>query len=85
MSFTAKVNRIRKILGKDEHFQREKKLLFLNSLFLWFQLLLLPPRKNPLLMPIETLSILLEKAFPEVAFGSGLQMVNLLIFWKKPC
>ena len=25
MSFTAKINRIRKILGKDEHFQREKK------------------------------------------------------------
>jgi len=32
MSFTAKLNRIRKILGKDEHFQREKKSIFLNSL-----------------------------------------------------
>jgi hypothetical protein len=30
MSFTAKLNQLRKILGKDEHFQREKKLLFLN-------------------------------------------------------
>ena len=25
MSFTAKLTRIRKTLGKDEHFQREKK------------------------------------------------------------
>jgi hypothetical protein len=33
MSFTAKLNQLRKILGKDEHFQREKKLLFLNWLF----------------------------------------------------
>jgi hypothetical protein len=33
MSFTAKINRIRKILGKNEHFQREKKSLFLNLLF----------------------------------------------------
>jgi hypothetical protein len=33
MSFTAKLNRIRKILGKDEHFQREKKFIFSNSLF----------------------------------------------------
>ena len=33
MSFTAKLNRIRKILGKQQHFQREKKSLFLNSLF----------------------------------------------------
>ena len=32
MSFTAKMNQLRKILGKDEHFQREKKLLFLNLL-----------------------------------------------------
>ena len=31
MSFTAKINRIRKILGQDEHFQREKKFLSLNS------------------------------------------------------
>jgi hypothetical protein len=30
MSFTAKMNQLRKILGQDEHFQREKKLLFLN-------------------------------------------------------
>jgi len=34
MSFTAKINEIRKILGKDEHFQREKKFIFLSSLFL---------------------------------------------------
>ena len=34
MSFTAKLNQIKKILGKDEHFQREKKSLFLNLLFL---------------------------------------------------
>jgi len=34
MSFTAKLNQIKKILGKDEHFQREKKFLFLNLLFL---------------------------------------------------
>ena len=33
MSFTAKLNQLRKILGKDEHFQREKKLLLLNWLF----------------------------------------------------
>ena len=33
MSFTAKLNQIRKILGKNEHFQREKKYLFFNSLF----------------------------------------------------
>jgi hypothetical protein len=33
MSFTAKVNRIRKILGKDQHFQREKKFRFLIWLF----------------------------------------------------
>ncbi len=32
MSFTAKLNRIQKILGKDEHFQREKKSIFSNSL-----------------------------------------------------
>jgi hypothetical protein len=30
MSFTAKINQLRKILGQDEHFQREKKLHFLN-------------------------------------------------------
>ena len=34
MSFTAKLNQLRKILGIDEHFQREKKLLFLTLLFL---------------------------------------------------
>ncbi len=33
MSFTVKLNQLRKILGKNEHFQREKKLLFLNWLF----------------------------------------------------
>ena len=33
MSFTAKLNQLRKILGRDVHFQREKKLLFLNLLF----------------------------------------------------
>ena len=32
MGFTAKMNQLRKILGQDEHFQREKKLLFLNWL-----------------------------------------------------
>lgn len=30
MSFTAKMNQLRKVLGQNEHFQREKKLLFLN-------------------------------------------------------
>ena len=34
MSFTAKLNQIKKILGKDEHFHREKKFIFLNLLFL---------------------------------------------------
>jgi hypothetical protein len=33
MSFTAKLNQIREILGKNEHFLREKKFLSLNSLF----------------------------------------------------
>ena len=33
MSFTAKLNQIRKILGQNEHFQREKKFLFFNSSF----------------------------------------------------
>ena len=33
MSFTAKLNQIRKILGQNKHFQREKKFLFFNSLF----------------------------------------------------
>jgi len=33
MSFTAKLNQIRKILGKNEHFLREKKFLFSSSLF----------------------------------------------------
>ena len=47
MSFTAKLNQIRKILGQNEHFQP-------------------------------------EKTFPEAAFGSGLQIESLSIFWKKP-
>ena len=34
MSFTVKLNQIKKVLGKGEHFQREKKSLFLNLLFL---------------------------------------------------
>ena len=34
-------------------------------------------------MPIETLSVLLGTKSREVASGNGLQMVNLLIFWKK--
>ena len=34
MSFTSKINQIRKILGKDEHFQREKKFRFFSSLLL---------------------------------------------------
>ena len=33
MSLTAKLNQLGKILGKDAHFQREKKLLFLSLLF----------------------------------------------------
>ena len=33
MSFTAKLNCLRKVLGKDEHFQREKKSIFSSSLF----------------------------------------------------
>jgi hypothetical protein len=35
-------------------------------------------------MPTETSSILPEKIFPEAAFGSGLQIESLSIFWKKP-
>ena len=84
MSFTAKLNHIRKILGKDEHFQREKKSLFSNLLFRWLQLFLLAPRKNSLPMPIGTLSSLLEKPFPAVAFGNGLRIKYLSIFLKKP-
>jgi len=33
MSLTVKINQIRKILGQDEHFQREKKFRFFTSLF----------------------------------------------------
>jgi len=33
MSFTVKINQIRKILGQDEHFQREKKFRYFASLF----------------------------------------------------
>ena len=34
MSFTYKLNKLRKVLGIDDHFQREKKLLFLKSWYL---------------------------------------------------
>ncbi|MGI9568277.1 MAG: hypothetical protein ACR2PH_00670 [Desulfobulbia bacterium] len=56
MSFTAKLNQLRKILGKDEHFQREKKLRFLNWLFPSSQAFRFVARKNPLPMRIATLS-----------------------------
>jgi hypothetical protein len=36
MSNTTKLNWIRKVLGQDQRFQREKKFLFLNWLFLLF-------------------------------------------------
>ncbi len=36
MSITAKLNCIRKVLGQDERFQREKKFLSLNLLSLLF-------------------------------------------------
>ena len=46
MSFTAKINQIRKILGKDEHFQREKKFRSFSLLFLSFSHLMSLPRKK---------------------------------------
>ena len=39
MSFTAKLNRIRKVLGKDEHFQREKNPSFRTRCFVSYSLL----------------------------------------------
>ncbi len=34
MSFVNKLNALRKVLGVNDHFQREKKLLFLKPLYL---------------------------------------------------
>ena len=34
MSFVNKLNTLRKILGINDHFQREKKFLFLKPLYL---------------------------------------------------
>ena len=73
-----------KILGKDEHFQQGKK----NPLFELVVVALVSTftvtsKKKAIADAIETLSVLLGTKSREVASGSGLQMVNLLILWLK--
>ena len=76
MSFTVKINQIRKILGQDEHFQREKKFRFFGLLFPWFPPLRSPPRKKPSLMGIDTIFILPEIRSRAAASGTGLPTLS---------